>query len=83
MIQKLENCKVYMKSFSGSRVRCMKEHMKPSTREQPDHTILHLGTNDLNSDRPSNLIAKSIVDLIITLKNNSQIHKKCFQYHNT
>ena len=37
-----------------------------------DHTILHVGTNDLNSDRPSHLIAKSIVDLDITLKSNSQ-----------
>ena len=33
---------------------------------------MHVGTNDLNSDRPSNLIGKSIVDLAITLKNNSQ-----------
>ena len=50
----------------------MKDHMKPSTREKPDHTILHIGTNDLNSDRPSNLEAKSIVDLAIILKSNSQ-----------
>ena len=27
-------------------------------RGKPDHTVLHLGTNDLNSDRPSVLIAK-------------------------
>ena len=40
----------------------------------PDHTILHVGTNDLNSDRPSDLIAKSItiVDLAIVLKNSQQ-----------
>ena len=72
MSKKLKNCKAYVKSFSGSNVRCMKDHMKPSMREKPDHTILHVGTNDLNSDRPSNLIAKSIIDLVITLKNNSQ-----------
>ena len=59
----------------------MKDHMKPSMREKPGHTILHVGTNDLNSDRPSNLIGKSIVDLAITLKNNSQ-NVKYFQYHN-
>ena len=46
--------------------------MKPSMREKPDHTIFHVGTNDLNSDRPSYLTAKSIVDLVITLKNNRQ-----------
>ena len=40
----------------------------------PDHTILHVRTNDLNSDRPSDLIAKSItiVDLAIALKNSLQ-----------
>ena len=59
--------------FSGSKVQFMKDHVKPSMREKPDHTIAHVGTNnDLNSDIPSDLIAKSIVDLAITLKNNSQ-----------
>ena len=72
MSKKLKNCKVYVKSFSGFKVRCMKDHMKPSMREKSDHTILHVGTNDVDSDRPSNLIAKSIVDLAITLKNNLQ-----------
>ena len=61
---------MYVKSFSGSIVRCMKGHMKPSMREKCDHTILHVGTKGLNSDRPSDLIAKSIVDLVIALKNN-------------
>ena len=50
----------------------MKDHMKPSMREKPDHTILHVWTNDLNRDRPVDLIAKSIIDLAITLKSNSQ-----------
>ena len=44
--------------------------MKPSMRGKCDHTILHVGTKGLNSDRPSDLIAKSIVDLVIALKNN-------------
>ena len=69
MSKKLKNCKVNVKSFSGSKVRCMKDHMNPSLREKPDHTILHKGTNDLNNDRPD-LIAKSIADLAITLKKN-------------
>ena len=50
----------------------MKGHMKPSMREKPDHTNLHVGTNNLNSDRPPDLIAKSILRLAITLKNNWQ-----------
>ena len=75
MSKKLKNCKVckvYVKDFSGSKVRCTRDHMKPSMREKPDHTILRVGTNDLNSDRPSYLTAKSIVDLVITLKINRQ-----------
>ena len=72
MSKKLGNCKVFVKCFSGSRVQCMKDHMNPSIREKPDHTTLHIGTNDLNSDIPSDLTAKSIVDLAITLKNSSQ-----------
>ena len=50
----------------------MKDHMKASMREKPDHIILQVGTNHLNSDRQPDLIVKSIVDLAITLKNNSQ-----------
>ena len=38
----------------------MKDNVKPCIREKnPDHTIMHVGTNDLNSEK----VAKSIVDL--------------------
>ena len=49
----------------------MKGHMKPSLRENPDHFILHVGTNGLNTERLSELIAKSFVDLVTTLKGKS------------
>ena len=45
--------------------------MKPSLRENPDHFVLHIGTNDLNSDRSPELIAKSITDVGSSLKNDS------------
>ena len=45
--------------------------MKPSLRENPDHFVLHIGTNDLNSDRSQDLIAKSITDVGYSLKNDS------------
>ena len=64
--------KVYVKQFSGARTKCMKDYMKPSLRENPDHFILHVGTNDLNTERSPELIAKSIVDLATTLKGNSR-----------
>ena len=66
--KKLPNCKVYAKSFSGAKVRCMKDYLKPSLRQNPDHVVLHVGTNDLDSDKDPELIAKSIVDLASTVK---------------
>ena len=45
--------------------------MKPSLRKNPDHFVLHIGTNDLNSDRSPELIAKSITDVGSSLKNDS------------
>ena len=49
-------------------VRCMKDHIKQSLREKPDHIVLHLGTNDLIFDRPPDLIAKSIVGIASCVK---------------
>ena len=48
----------------------MKDYMKPSLRSTPNHFILHVGTNDLNSSRTSGVIAKEISDLATLLKNN-------------
>ena len=70
--QKLQgNCKVYVKHFSGAKTKCMKDYIKPSQRENSDHYILHVGTNDLCLDRLPELIAKSIIDLELTLKSES------------
>ena len=65
------NCKVYVKHFSGAKTKYMKDHIKPSQRENSDHYILHVGTNDLCLDRSPELIAKSIIDLALTLKSES------------
>ena len=69
--KKLPNCKVCAKSFSGAKVRCMKDYLKPSLRQNPDHVVLHVGTNDLDSDKDPELIAKSIVDLASTVKKDT------------
>ena len=63
-------CKVYVKSFPGAKTSCMKDYVKPSLRSTPNHFILHVGTNDLNSNQTSEVIAKEIVDLATSLKNN-------------
>ena len=42
----------------------MKDYTKPCTREEnPDHIILHVGTNDLISDNSPERTGKSVVDL--------------------
>ena len=66
------NCKVYVKHFSGAKTKCMKDYIKPSQREDSDHYILLVGTNDLCLDRSPELIAKSIIDLAFSLKSESQ-----------
>ena len=65
-------CKICVKTFSGATVSCMEDYMKPSLRNPPDHFILHVGTNDLSSEKCSMEIAKSIINLACRLKN--EIH---------
>ena len=70
MAKKLEaNCKVFVKTFSGTTVSCMEDYMKPSLRNPPDHFILHVGTNDLGSDKSPTEIGESIINLACQLKN--------------
>ena len=65
------NCKVHVKHFSRVKTKCMKDYIKPSQRENSDHYILHVDTNYLCLDGPPELIAKSIINLAMTLKNES------------
>ena len=44
-------CKIYEKSFASAKTSCMKDYLKPSLRSTPNHFILHVGTNDLNSNQ--------------------------------
>lgn len=44
-------------------VRSMKDYIKPCIREHnPDNVIINVGTNELDSERQSEMIAKSIID---------------------
>ena len=53
----------FLRNFPGATTQCMADYMKPSTRAKQNHFILHVGTNDLNSNRP-----KAIIDLASELK---------------
>ena len=53
---------------------CMQDHAKPIIRDiNPQQIILHVGTNDLKTERIASQIAKSIIDLSISLKNGNMI----------
>ena len=55
-----------MKHSSGAKTKYLKDYSKPSQRENSDHYILHVGTNDLCLDRSPELITKSVIDLALT-----------------
>ena len=46
----------------------MTDYMKPTIQAKPNHFIFHVGTNDLNSNRPPDEIVKAIIDLASELK---------------
>ena len=49
----------------------MDDYKKPSTRDEPDHFIIYVETNDLNSEVSSKSIAESVVDPVMSLKTES------------
>ena len=69
MSKKLKKANLYVRHSAGAEVRCMKDHIKPTLREKPDHIVPLVGTNDLVCDRPPGLIIKSIVDVASSMKN--------------
>ena len=42
----------------------MKHHLKAKTREEPDHVILHVGTNDMNSDRENQNFFQNLQSIV-------------------
>lgn len=59
------------KKFPGAKARCMKDYVKPSVRQKPDHLILRVGTNDMDSDKLPEILAKSVVAIARLLKEKS------------
>ena len=71
MSKKLKNTAVYVRNFEGAKIRCMTDRVKPSLRE--NYIVLHVGTNDLDSDQPPDLIGKSKVDVASSIKNEKHV----------
>ena len=55
---------IYVRRFSGKKVKSMDDYVKPCIRdENPDHIIMNVRTNDLNSENNPERVAKSTSDL--------------------
>ena len=61
--QRKENCKVFVKNFSGAKVRCMEDYIQPVLRETLSHVIL-----DVSTEQDSQQIAQSIINLAVKIK---------------
>ena len=73
MTKKLRNKKlIKIRSFSGARVSCMYDHVKPTIREfNRNHIIFNVETNELKSSKTASLISRSVIDLALTLKSET------------
>ena len=69
--KKLDNCKVYVKIFSGEKIKCMEDYAQTTIRTNPDHIVIYLGTNDLSSKKESAGISSAIVYLTLKLKSGT------------
>ena len=69
--KKLDNCKVYVKSFSEAKIKCMEDYAQLTIRTNPDHIVIRVGTNNLSSKKVSAEISSTIVDLALKLKSDT------------
>ena len=60
---------IRVRLFSGAKVICMYDHVKPTIREfDPNHIILHVGKNEIKSRKTAGHISKPFNDLQLSLK---------------
>ena len=58
-----KNEKIVVKSFSGATTKCMRHHIIPTLDTNPNHVVIHAGTNDLPSSKTASEIADEIIQL--------------------
>ena len=57
-----------MKHFSGAKIDDIKHYVKPTQEKQPAQIIVHIGTNDLSTNKNSEEIADEIVNFAKSIK---------------
>ena len=69
-----KNHNVYVRSFSGAKVKCMKDYVKPSIREKKSGLRYFPWWNKwANSELPTERIVKSIIDVAKTTLSDNRI----------
>jgi len=63
-----KNERIYIKSFSGSTVNDMIDYARPTIRKEPDLIILHVGSNDLRSEKTADNIASDVMKLALEMR---------------
>ena len=64
--------KLLTANFSGAKIKGMNNYIKPALREDPNHFILHIGTNDITkASKFEELIAEEILELALKLKSET------------
>ena len=70
--RKATNFKFSIKSFFGAKIKDTNDYIKPALREDPNHFILHIGTNDItNASKSDKLIAEEILELALKFKSKT------------
>ena len=60
---------VKVRLFGSAKTRCMYDHAKPTIRElNPEHIILHVSNNDINTEKTASQISKSIMRIFYRMK---------------
>ena len=61
-------CKVFVRTFPGATTHCLRNYMKALMRTKPNHFVVHVGANHLNSNASPDKISKTIIYLALELK---------------
>ena len=59
---------VVVKHFSGAKIAGMNQYKKPTQEKSPAEIIIHVGKNDLSSDKEPKDIANDIIQLAKSVK---------------
>ena len=72
---------VVVHSFRGATTDDMKSYILPTKRRNPGHVVIHVGKNNLESDKTPKEIAKDIYDIAQSLKTNDNMGQYPALFH--